>query len=130
MTSQAGILRRYPRRFGRRCKGWTAAAVTACCIIRRVKIEKERLPRLQIDDGEPFAIDSAEVQRDVERSTLTNVLRSGEPYVFTPGAKVTLWQGPLEKTSVVFVGKAIDESNVLDLISTETDEELEDYESI
>lgn len=95
-----------------------------------VKIEKDRLPRLQIDDGEPLAIDSAEVQRDVERSTLTNVLCNGQPYVFVTGAKVTLWQGPPDKTSVVFVGKAIDEHNVLDLISTETDEELDDYESI
>ena len=95
-----------------------------------VKIETDREPRLQIDDGEPFAIDSAEVQRDVERSTLTNVMRDGAQYAFTSGSKVTLWQGPPDKTSVVFVGKAIDEHNVLDLISTETDEELEDYESI
>jgi hypothetical protein len=95
-----------------------------------VKIETDREPRLQIDDGEPFGIDSAEVQRDVERSTLTNVTCNGEPYAFTAGAKVTLWQGPPEKTSIVFVGKAIDERNVLDLMSTETDEELEDYESI
>jgi hypothetical protein len=95
-----------------------------------VKIEKDRQPRLQIGDGEPFAIDSAEVERDVERSTLVNVTRDGAPYVFTAGDKVTLWQGPPEKTSVVFMGKAVDEHNVLDLISTETDEELEDYESI
>ncbi len=95
-----------------------------------MKIENDRQPRLQIDDGEPFAIDSAEVLRDVERSTLTNVLKDGAPYDFTPGARVTLWQGPEDKTSVVFVGKAIDERNVLDLISTETDDELQDYESI
>jgi hypothetical protein len=95
-----------------------------------VDIDKDRQPRLQINDGEPFAIDSAEVERDVERSTLIKVLRDGQPYVFTPGDKVTLWQGPLDKTSVVFVGKAIAADSVLDLISTETDDELEDYESI
>ena len=95
-----------------------------------MKIETDREPRLQIDDGELFGIDSAEVQRDVERSTLTNVTCNGESYAFTAGTKVTLWQGPPEKTSIVFVGKAIDEHNVLDLMSTETDEELEDYESI
>ena len=93
-------------------------------------IDNDKQPRLQIDDGEPFAIDSAEVQRDVERSTLTNVVRGGAAYAFTPGARVTLWTGPPDKSSVVFMGKAVDEHNVLDLISTESDDELDDYETI
>ena len=93
-------------------------------------IGDDKQPRLQIDDREPFRIDSAEVQRDVEHSTLTNVLRDGAPVEFPTGSKVTLWTGPLDKTSVVFVGKAIDARNVLDLISTESDDELDDYETI
>lgn len=89
-------------------------------------IDKDREPRLQLGDDEPFAIDSAEVQRDVEHSTLTNVLRGGAPVTFTVGTRVTLFTGP----NVVFVGKAVDEHNVLDLLSTESDDELDDYESI
>jgi hypothetical protein len=91
-----------------------------------VIIAKDRDPRLQIDDDEPFEIDGCEVLRDVEHSTLTAITRGGAPFVLPKGARVTLWAGP----SVVFVGKAVDESNVLDLISTETDDELQDYESI
>ena len=89
-------------------------------------IEKDREPRLQIDDDEPFEIDSCEVVRDLDHSTLTNVRRAGAPVVFTPGDKVTVYAGP----SVVFMGKAVDAESVLDLISTESDDELEDYESI
>ena len=92
-------------------------------------IGKDRQPRLQVNDGPPEPIDSAEVVRDVEHSTLTNVVRDGQPFTFTPGDSITLWVGPPEKTSVVFMGKAIDESSVLDLISTESDDELDDYES-
>jgi hypothetical protein len=95
-----------------------------------VNIDADREPRLQIDDGDPLPIDSAEVTRDVEHSTLTNVLRAGRPVTFAAGDRVTLWVGPPDKTSIVFVGKAIDEHNVLDLISTESDDELDDYESI
>jgi hypothetical protein len=91
-----------------------------------VLIEKDREPRLQIGDDEPFEIDSCEVVRDLDHSTLTNVRRVGAPVVFKPGDKVTVYAGP----SVVFMGKAVDAENVLDLISTESDEELEDYESI
>ncbi len=89
-------------------------------------IEKDREPRLQLDDDEPFEIDSCEVLRDLDHSTLTNVMRAGERVAFTPGVKVTVYAGP----SVVFMGKAVDADSVLDLISTESDEELEDYESI
>jgi hypothetical protein len=91
-----------------------------------VIIDAGREPRLQLDDGEPFAIDSAEVTRDLERSTLTNILRDGTPFALPVGARVTLWAGP----NVVFVGKAVDESNVLDLLSTESDDELRDDETI
>ena len=95
-----------------------------------MNIDKDRQPRLQINDGEPEPIDSAEVARDVEHSTLTNVLRDGRPVTFATGDRVTLWVGPPDKTSIVFMGKAVDEHDVLDLISTETDDELDDYESI
>ena len=95
-----------------------------------MNIDKDRQPRLQVNDGDPLPIDSAEVTRDVEHSTLTNVLRDGRPVSFTAGDRVTLWVGPLDKTSIVFMGKAVDERNVLDLISTESDDELDDYESI
>ncbi len=95
-----------------------------------MNIDNDRQPRLQVNDAEPEPIDSAEVTRDVEHSTLTNVLRDGRPVLFSPGDRVTLWVGPLDKTSVVFMGKAVDEHNVLDLISTETDDELDDYETI
>ncbi len=89
-------------------------------------IDAGREPRLQVDDGEPFAIDSAEVTRDLERSTLTNITRDGAPFDLPVGARVTLWAGP----NVVFVGKAVDGSNVLDLLSTESDDELRDEETI
>ena len=89
-------------------------------------IDDSREPRLQLDDAEPFRIDSAEVTRDIERSTLTNILLDGGPFRLPVGARVTLWTGP----NVVFVGKAVDEHNVLDLLSTESDEELADDETI
>jgi hypothetical protein len=89
-------------------------------------IGKDRDPRVQLGDAEPFPVDSAEVERDVEHSTLTNVLLGGAPISFVVGGRVTLLTGP----NVVFVGKAIDEHHVLDLLSTESDDELEGYESI
>jgi hypothetical protein len=91
-----------------------------------VIIGPERTPRLQLDEGEPFAIDSCEVRRDLDRSLLTDVVRNGERVVLTPGSLITLWTGE----SVVFQGRAVDEATVLDLISTESDEELSDYEQI
>ena len=83
-------------------------------------IDESREPRLQLDDAEPFHIDRAEVTRDIERSTLTNIILNGDPYRLPVGARVTLWTGP----NVVFVGKAVDDHNVLDLLSTESDDEL------
>jgi hypothetical protein len=91
-----------------------------------VIIDADREPRLQVDDGEPFAIERCEVQRDVEHSTLTNIVRDGAPVSLPMGARVTLWAGP----NVVFVGKAVDERNVLDMLSTESDDELRDDETI
>jgi hypothetical protein len=91
-----------------------------------VIIDESREPRLQLDDAEPFRIDSAEVERDIERSTLTNIVLDGERYRLPVGARVTLWAGP----NVVFVGKAVDEHHVLDLLSTETDDELTGDETI
>ena len=102
----------------------------SCYILRAVNIDGQRQPRLQVNDADPLPIDSAEVTRDVEHSTLTNVLRDGRPVIFTAGDRVSLWVGPPDKTSLVFMGKAVDEHDVLDLISTETDDELDDYESI
>lgn len=89
-------------------------------------IDASREPRLQVGDGEPFAIDRCEVQRDMERSTLTNIVRDAAPVALPVGARITLYTGP----NVVFVGKAVDEHNVLDLLSTETDDELRDDETI
>ena len=89
-------------------------------------IDAGKEPRLQFDDEEPFTIDSCEVQRDMERSTLTNIVRDGALVSLPIGARVTLRAGP----NVVFVGKAVDERNVLDLLSTESDDELRDDETI
>ncbi len=91
-----------------------------------MKIEADREPRLQIGDAQPFAIDSCEVERDVEHSTLTNIVLEGAELALPVGARVTLYAGP----NVVFVGKAVDERRVLDLLSTETDAELTGDETI
>ena len=95
-------------------------------ILRRVIIDGTREPRLQLDDADPFAIDSAEVTRDVEHSTLGNIVLDGEPLRLRVGARVTLWAG----NNVVFVGRAVDEDHVLDLLSAETDDELASDETI
>ena len=95
-------------------------------ILRRVIIDASREPRLQYGGAEPFAVDSCEVLRDIERSTLTNIMLGGGVLPLPVGARVTLWAGP----NVVFVGKAVDEHNVLDLLSTESDAELDDDETI
>ena len=91
-----------------------------------MRIEADREPRLQIGDAQPFAIDSCEVERDVEHSTLTNIVLEGAELALPVGARVTLYAGP----NVVFVGKAVDERRVLDLLSTETDAELTGDETI
>ncbi len=91
-----------------------------------MKIGADKEPRLQIDDGQPFAIDSCEVERDVEHSTLTHILHEGAELALPVGARITLYAGP----NVVFVGKAVDGQRVLDLLSTESDAELADDETI
>jgi hypothetical protein len=91
-----------------------------------VRIGGDREPRLQIGDAEPFAIDGCDVERDVEHSTLTNIVLDGAELALPVGARVTLYAGP----NVVFVGKAVDERRVLDLLSTETDAELPGDETI
>ena len=89
-------------------------------------IDASRQPRLQFGQSEAFAIDSCEVERDIERSTLTNIVLDGAPLPLPVGARVTLYAGP----NVVFVGKAVDEHHVLDLLSTESDDALSDDETI
>jgi len=110
---------RLPRR-------WDGRAGRCRCILRAVIIDDSREPRLQLDDAEPFPIDGAEVTRDIERSTLTNIVLDGDRFRLPVGARVTLWAGP----NVVFVGKAVDEHHVLDLLSTESDDELAGEETI
>ncbi len=50
----------------------------------------------------------------------------GAPVSLPTGARVTLWAGP----NVVFVGKAVTADRVLDLLSTESDDELSGTETI
>lgn len=89
-------------------------------------IEKDRDPRLSINEGEVVEIDSCRVDRDLESSTLTAIVKDGAPFKLTPGDTVNLYSGE----AVIFMGKAIDQDHVLDLMSTETDDELESYETI
>lgn len=89
-------------------------------------IGPDRQPRLQVGAGEPFAIDSCEVRRDVDHSLLTAVVRDGRPCPLPMGARITLWAGP----SVLFEGRVVAEDQVLDLMSTESDGELPGDETI
>ena len=89
-------------------------------------IGPEREPRLQVDGGEPFAIDSCEVRRDVDHSVLTAVLKDGRPCPLSMGARITLWAGP----SVLFEGRVVADDQVLDLMSSESDGELPGDETI
>jgi hypothetical protein len=91
-----------------------------------VIIDGSKDPRLQFNDAEPFAIDSCEVQRDIERSTLTRIMLDGGYLPLPVGARVTLYAGP----NVIFVGKAIDERHVIDLLSAESDDALPQDENI
>lgn len=92
----------------------------------RVIIDASREPRLQIGEADPFAIDSCEVLRDVASSTLTNIVHDGRAVALPVGARVTLWAGP----NVVFVGTAVDQARVLDLLSAVSDDALRDHEVI
>ena len=66
------------------------------------------------------------MRRELDHSLLTDVRRGGAPYVFSPGQRVTLWA----EESVIFQGRAVDAREVLDLISTEKDEDLGRDETI
>jgi len=89
-------------------------------------IGPDREPRLQVDDQEPFAVESCEIRRELDRSLLTATLQGSDLVTFTPGSRVTLWAGP----SVVFQGRAVSPHEVLDLMSTEDDAELSEDELI
>ena len=80
-------------------------------------IGPDREPRLQIEDGEPFPIRSAHVDRETECSILRRLTGvDGGPVVLPVGAKVTLYTGP----SVVFMGCVQEDQSVLDLLSCQT----------
>ncbi|GAB4250324.1 MAG: hypothetical protein Kow00122_07840 [Thermoleophilia bacterium] len=85
-------------------------------------IGSEREPRLQIDDGEPFPILRARVDKELESSRLRAVTGlDGRPVALPVGATVTLYTGP----SVVFVGKVQEDQSVLDLLSCQDPEDGE-----
>ncbi len=85
-------------------------------------IGSDREPRIQIEDGEPFAIRSARADKDMESSLLRNIVGlDGRPVELPVGAKVTLYTGP----SVVFVGRVQEDQSVLDLLSCEDPEDGE-----
>lgn len=82
-------------------------------------ITREREPRLQIEDGEPFSIASAHVDWEMESSFLRRITGlDGLPVALPVGAKITLYTGP----SVVFMGKVQEDGSVLDLLSSEDPE--------
>ena len=95
-------------------------------ILRAVIIDASREPRLQFDDAEPFGIDSGEVKRDIERSTLTNIVRDGAPTACRSGPASRSGRAPTWSSSA----RRSTSSNVLDLLSTESDDELADDETI
>lgn len=57
---------------------------------------------------------------------LTAVRQDGVDFRFPVGSRVTLWAGG----SVLFIGRAVSQDRVLDLMSTETDGELDTEELI
>lgn len=79
-------------------------------------ISRDRDPRLQIDDGEPFPIRSAHVDWELESSLVRNIVgEDGESLELPIKAKVTLYTGH----SVVFMGEVQEDGSVLDLLSAE-----------
>lgn len=79
-------------------------------------ITAEREPRLQVDDGEPFAIGSVHVDWEMESSLLRDIRTvDGRRLALPVGAKVTLYTGP----SVVFMGRVQEDLSVLDLLSSD-----------
>ncbi|MHB9149002.1 MAG: hypothetical protein ACYC33_02775 [Thermoleophilia bacterium] len=82
-------------------------------------IGSEREPRLQIDDGEPFAIGSARADHELDRAYLRGIVSvDGAPITLPVGAKITLYTGP----SVVFMGMVQEDQSVLDLLSCGSDD--------
>jgi hypothetical protein len=82
-------------------------------------IGSEREPRLQIDDGEPFAISSARADHELDRAYLRGIIGiDGEPVPLPVGAKITLYTGP----SVVFMGVVQEDQSVLDMLSCDADD--------
>lgn len=82
-------------------------------------IGSEREPRLQIDDGEPFAIRSARADHELDRAYLRGIVGvDGAPIALPVGAKITLYTGP----SVVFMGMVQEDQSVLDLLSCGSDD--------
>jgi hypothetical protein len=91
-----------------------------------MEIGLQRQPRLQVDDGEPFPIGRAVVDRDVLRSRLKQITDlDGRPVALPVGSRVTLWSGP----AVLFVGIVEQDQSVMDLLSTQADS-TEEYQDI
>ncbi len=85
-------------------------------------ILSDRDPRLQIEEGAPFAILSAHVDWEMQSSILRRLTGlDGLPLVLPVGAKVTLYTGP----SVVFVGRVQEDQSVLDLLSSDNQDDGE-----
>ena len=71
-------------------------------------------------------MESCRVERQVDHSVLTAVRQDGADYRFPPGSRVTLWAGG----SVLFMGRAVADDRVLDLMSAESNGELHTDELI
>ncbi|MBC7294095.1 MAG: hypothetical protein H5T84_08375 [Thermoleophilia bacterium] len=81
-------------------------------------IGPEADPKIRVEGGDPFPVAQAEIVRDVARSYLQQVIdRQGNPVVFPPGARVTLYAGDAE----VFVGRAESGHTAVDLLSAQAD---------
>jgi hypothetical protein len=91
-----------------------------------VDIGPESKAKIQIDDQEPFPIDHAVIERDVLQSRLRRVTGpGGHPVSLPVGARVTMYQG----SAVVFVGRVEEDQSVIDLMSSEVDDQT-DFEDI
>jgi hypothetical protein len=88
-------------------------------------ITRDREPRLQLEEEDPFDILSAHVDWEMESSYLRRVTGlDGRPLPLPIGAKVTLYLGP----SVVFMGYVQEDQSVLDMLSCqEADEDYVDF---
>jgi len=89
-------------------------------------IGPDRRPHVRVDGGRPVALESCEIVRDLDHSVLTGAVRDGQAYRFPVGSRVTL----LSETGVLFEGRAVTEDQVLDLMSSEDDEQLPGQSSL